>query len=532
MKRLILFAVILISPLTGVRLAEACSDGQLIAFTAALRVKVSIADRDVDRGGIFVTCSNGTGTRQLTEFDTFKFDFEQHGINLPDDHPAFSPDGSKIVFTSNRVTRCAVADIGDGLGRCLLEGNHELFVMDVNGANPKRLTFNDPGLDIEPVFSPDGTKIAFVSERPGSNGGKLDIFIMDLAGCATVGTAECPVTQLTNTPEEEIEPHWSPDGTKIAFARVLNSASNPKDVFVINADGTGEKRLTNVAGEDHDPTFSPDGTQLVISSERDGTKPFGDTFRISAADGGGALNITRKIEEGLTRGGGGGDPSWSPNGDKVVLFSARFKEVFGKLIPPMNLFVVDPAGNNPVQLAQDGLLNIHPNFGRQADLDANGVPDYLQSGTVVPNADLEVTQTLDRDTFNVGDRIKYILSIANKGPDRAENVWLRNWLPKGWTSLASIASEDGDCLPPAPSGDDQEGGAATCQFDAIEPGASVTVEVEADADTAPTSPDSLDNLGLVTAQTNDPDSNNNQSAIETPIGGAGSTGGGCSLIRF
>lgn len=178
MRKLSLAFLILLGGLCAAHEAEACPDGQLIAYTAALRVKVSLAGGlNVDRGGIFVTCSNGTGTRQLTEFDTLKFDFELHGINLPDDHPSFSPDGSKIAFTSNRLTRCALSDIGDGLGRCLFEGNHELFLMDVNGANVKRLTFNDPGLDIEPVFSPDGTKIAFASERPGSAGGKLDIFV-------------------------------------------------------------------------------------------------------------------------------------------------------------------------------------------------------------------------------------------------------------------------------------------------------------------------------------------------------------------
>lgn len=211
--------------------------------------------------------------------------------------------------------------------------------------------------------------------------------------------------------------------------------------------------------------------------------------------------MTRKIEEGIVRGGGGGDPSWSPNGDKIALFSARFKDVAGKLIPPMNLFVVDPSGNNPVELAEDGLLNVHPNFGRQADIDANGVPDYLQSGTVAPSADLQVTQTIDPGSLNVGDRIKYLLTIANKGPDRAVNVWVRNWLPKGWTSLSSIASVDGDCDTAAA---DQEGGAATCRFDAIEPGASVSIEVEASADSAPTAPDSLDNLSQVVRKPSTP----------------------------
>ncbi|HEX2052942.1 MAG TPA: hypothetical protein VHJ78_04330 [Actinomycetota bacterium] len=106
---------------------------QLIAFTAALSGPLNL-------GGIFVMRPDGSEVRQLTSFSTVVFDYEAHGLNLPDDHPSFAPDGRRIAFTSSR----------EG-------GDFEIYVMDVNGADVRRLTTN-PGLDTEPVFSPDGRK--------------------------------------------------------------------------------------------------------------------------------------------------------------------------------------------------------------------------------------------------------------------------------------------------------------------------------------------------------------------------------------
>jgi Tol biopolymer transport system component len=205
----------------------------LIAFTSA----VDIDFLSIERGGIFVMRPDGSGLRQLTSFQTLNYDFAPHGLNLPDDHPAFSPDGTKIAFTSNRHDR----------------NNWDIYVMDVNGSNLTRLTATF-GLDTEPVFSPSGTHIAFASERSGN----LDIWVMEANGNNPV--------RITTNALEDIEPAYSPDGSLIAFSRVLSD--HEKDVFVIDADGTDERQLTNVPGEDHDGTFSPSGTQLVITSER------------------------------------------------------------------------------------------------------------------------------------------------------------------------------------------------------------------------------------------------------------------------
>ncbi len=94
---------------------------------------------------------------------------------------AWSPDGTQIAFWSDR------------------DGNGEVYVMNADGSNPTNLT-NDPGSDWWPVWSPDGTQIAFVSGRDGNR----EICVMNLDGSGML--------QLTHTafPGVNIEPSWSP----------------------------------------------------------------------------------------------------------------------------------------------------------------------------------------------------------------------------------------------------------------------------------------------------------------------------------
>jgi Tol biopolymer transport system component len=313
----------------------------LIAFASALEIDLS----GIERGGIFVMRPDGTGLRQLTTFQTLNYDFAPHGLNLPDDHPAFSPDGRQIVFTSNRADR----------------QNWDIYVMNVNGTNLRRLT-TEPGLDTEPVFSPDGSKIAFVSERAGN----LDIWVMNADGSNPV--------RITDDPLAEIEPAWSPDGNFIAFTKV--QGHNEKDVFIMNADGSNVRQLTDTPGEDHDPTFSPDGTQLVITSERDGTLPAGDTFKIRVSDGASLGNLTRGLPHG------GGDPAWSPDGAQIVFFKSSLPILFS----PQQLWIMDSNGGNRRRLdnlhGELGLINVHPNWGLMADSDGDGRPDYLENNNI------------------------------------------------------------------------------------------------------------------------------------------------------
>src|ERR1051325_7977490 len=119
------------------------------------------------------------------------------------------------------------------------DGNGEVYVMDSNGANQINLT-NSPGtLDIQPAWSPDGTKIAF--ER--GTGSLSQIYIMNANGSNQVRLSDGPYDYV---------PEWSPDGTKIAFTRLQDDIS---DIYVMNPDGSNPVRLTNHSDDDSVPNW-------------------------------------------------------------------------------------------------------------------------------------------------------------------------------------------------------------------------------------------------------------------------------------
>lgn len=107
-------------------------------------------------------------------------------------------------------------------------------------------------------------------------------------------------------------PAWSPDGWKIAYTHNYNDKEN-EDIFVVNADGTGESQLTNATGRDNYPAWSPDGSRIAFSSDRDQL---------------GILNIFVMNADGseqarLTEDGHNERPAWSPDGSKILFSSIR-----------------------------------------------------------------------------------------------------------------------------------------------------------------------------------------------------------------
>jgi TolB protein len=177
---------------------------------------------------IYLVDSDGQNLRRLTETET------------GEDHPAWSPDGSKIIFD---------ADYGG-------DGFYEIYTIDLDGTNLTRLTGNAAN-DQFADWSPDGQQIAFSSNRNGN----WDIFVMNADGSNQQA--------LTDSPDWELFPVWSPDGEQIAFNGLVPNTGNT-DVFVMSADGSDILQLTESPGFDENPVWSPDGSLIAFQTQRDG----------------------------------------------------------------------------------------------------------------------------------------------------------------------------------------------------------------------------------------------------------------------
>jgi Tol biopolymer transport system component len=132
------------------------------------------------------------------------------------------------------------------------DGNAEIYVMNADGTNQKRLTQND-GADGPFSWSPDGSKICYVSEQVGFIG----IYVMDADG-----THKKLLIQIRDN--EETKPVWSSDGRKIAFSAY---AETSYEIQVMNADGTNLTNLTHSPGDDLDPTWSPEGSHIAFVTQ-------------------------------------------------------------------------------------------------------------------------------------------------------------------------------------------------------------------------------------------------------------------------
>ena len=253
--------------------------------------------------------------------------------NAMDCEPAWSPDGSTVVFWSNR------------------DGGKEIYVMGVDDSNVKRLT-NNLADDVNPSWSPDGRRILFESERDGNR----EIYVMDADGNNQL--------RLTRDNALDSTAAWSPDGNLIAFAsnRDTGYPYNPynMDIYVMNADGSNVKRIVDDPEYDVGPQWSPDGRKIVFMTGRNGNFDVYDTN----ADGTGQRNLTPDYDKS------DGAPVWSHDGNNII-FSRR---IDGK----DQLFVMDADGQNLKRVTYNSANNSSPGWSPdgskliyQTDVDGN-----------------------------------------------------------------------------------------------------------------------------------------------------------------
>jgi tol-pal system beta propeller repeat protein TolB len=188
--------------------------------------------------------------------------------------PAWSPGFTKIAFAYTG----AVPGV-------------EIWTMNADGSGAVQLTVG--GGNFFPSWSPDGTKIVFVSNRTGS----WQIWSMNANGANQ--------TQLTNVPNNNF-PSWSPDGTKILFT---SNRTGNDDVFVMNTDGTNVQALTTDPGIDGAAVWSPDGKRIAYTNMKAGCD-----IVIMRADGTAKTPVVNGLDDCEA-------PSWSPNGSKLAFIS-------------------------------------------------------------------------------------------------------------------------------------------------------------------------------------------------------------------
>jgi len=237
-----------------------------------------------NQGTVILAIDEGTNTHL----------FAYHPLKLPltrltndpwdDIAPALSPDGSRVAFASNR------------------NGYWDLYILDFTSSETTRLT-DSLEYDSAPSWSPDGQWI--VHETYDEEGG-LDLYVRSVDGTQ-------PVVRLTNNPGADHSPAWSPQGRKVAF---VSTRSGESEIWLADLDKPDPDRFINLSkspsSHESHPVWSPDGTYLAWASVKDGIHDI-----VTLEDGKTGEEVNGVAHEPQTVGNGDW-PAWSPDGKTLL----------------------------------------------------------------------------------------------------------------------------------------------------------------------------------------------------------------------
>ncbi|MFC2078414.1 IPT/TIG domain-containing protein [Candidatus Bipolaricaulota bacterium] len=293
--------------------------------------KIAFVSRRSGNNEIYVMNADGSNPVNLT--------------NHPDsdDYPVWSPNGDRIAFTTDRESLGPLLSV-DPMA-IISDFNVEIFVMNANGSGQVNVS-NHFGWDGFPSWSPDGEHLVFQTDRDDDGGIiLLGIIPADLGQEIYVVEANGDnPTNLSNSPENDTYPRWSPDGSKIVFE---SHRDGNREIYVMNRDGTGQTRLTNHPESDMSPSWSPDSAWITFHSVRDGNM---EIYKMTVA----GLAQTRLTTDPEWDWG----PSWSPDGSEIVFQSFRDGNA--------EIYKMGSSGASQVRLTNDPEWDAYPIWGTPA----------------------------------------------------------------------------------------------------------------------------------------------------------------------
>jgi Tol biopolymer transport system component len=316
-------------------LLAGCGGGEAGSAESADGRIVFSSSRDGDFE-IYAMNPDGGDVRRLT-------DNRGDGRREADDQgPVWSPDGSRIVFASTRDHE------GDG------SDNFEVYVMGADGSDQTRLTENET-LEGDPVWSADGESILFARRSARSEDAfELALMKRDGSGAETLFEIDGYGSGV-----------FSPDGSQVAFTRCRDEQGTLDcEIWVANADGSNRRLLVDSRGRDGDVAWSPDGTRIAFTSDRDrnGQCFFHDCWGhnreiyVMNADGSDQRRLTDNP-------GDDGGPTWSPDGSRIAF--AGLRDVEGAVDAPeenYEIYVMGEDGSDVRQLTDNTTWDWHPDW--------------------------------------------------------------------------------------------------------------------------------------------------------------------------